>query len=219
MLCVNLLLLLVRKSMRILSVLVNEDSFYYAIIKYNTNKYELIDIDYAYFDFLSISDKSNNIPKTRSGQLFTDYARDWNIDKIVISLADSFADFAQIPNVDNDSYELTEEFIKLYVGQVYHSDDIIDFEIESAKYKFTGGKNSFITTYTRSNLYFDILKTFGLNNFPIIKARTNIFNSVRAFEYNYSLPPESRNLLISLQKNSVISAVIQNKILYNFAIN
>ncbi|MEI6091644.1 MAG: hypothetical protein WCR42_14405 [bacterium] len=205
--------------MRILSILVNKDSFYYVVVNHNDGKYELMDIDYAYFDFISKHEESTNIPKTRAGLVLTEYAMQWNIDKIAISLADSFADFAKIPNIDGNSSEENEDLTKLYINQVYNSDDFDDFEIELIKYNLAPEKNLFLVSFIHANLYVDILKTFNLNNFPIIKSGTNFFNSIRAFEYNYHIIMDKNNLLISFNDNSIISSRFQNSLLSDFSID
>lgn len=204
--------------MRILSVLVNYDSFYYAVVNHVDGIYILIDIDYAYFDFLSKHEESTNIPKTRAGLFLTEYAMQWNIDKITISLADSFADFAKIPNIDSDSSNQTEDLTKLYINQVYNFDDFADFEIEFAKYNLTPEKNLFLATFIEADLYVDILKTFNLNNFPIVKSGTNFFNSIRAFELNYPKLMVKSNLFITLNNNSCVCGIFQNGILSDFSI-
>jgi hypothetical protein len=205
--------------MRILSVLVNNDSFYYVVVNHNIDNYELMDVDYAYFDFISKHEESTNIPKTRAGLLLTEYATQWNIDKIAISLADSFADFAKIPNINENSALETENLLKLYINQVYNSGDFADFEIEFVKYNLTQDKNLFLASLIRADLYVDILKTFNLNNFPIVKSGTNFFNSIRAFEFNYPAIMDKKNLLIAFNNNSILSGTFQNGSLSEFSID
>jgi hypothetical protein len=203
--------------MRILSVLVNKDSFYYAVVVHNYGKYELMDIDYAYFDFLSKQEESKNIPKTRAGLVLTEYALQWNVDKISISLADSFADFVKIPNIDDNSAAETENLIKLYLNQVYNSDEFSDFEIEMIKSNRAQGQNFNLVSFIRSNLYVDILQIFNLNNFPIIKSGTSYFNSIRAFEFNNPMLKDKMSLFLSLNKNTIISGVFQNGVISDFS--
>lgn len=205
--------------MRILSILVNDDSFHYAVVDYTNGIYTLMDIDYANFNFLLKSEGSQLIPKTRSGMLLTAYALEWNVEKIAISFADSFADFAFIPAVNNDSSEQTDELIKLYINQVYNSDDLSDYEIEFAEYQLAPEKNLFLISFIRSDLFYNILKSFDLKNFPIVKSGTNFFNSIRTLEFNYSNQIDKNNLLISLHNNSIITAVIKNKVISGFSIN
>ncbi len=205
--------------MRILSILVNSDSFYYAVLCYGENKQTLIDIDYARFDFSSKNDTTQNIPKTRAGLLLTDYATQWNVDKISISPGDSYADFAKIPNIDSNPSQQSNDIYKLYVNQVYNSDDTSDFEIESALFSSAPDEALFLSSFVPSDVYYTILKTFGLNNFPIIKAGTNFFNSIRAFEFNYPVLISKTNLLISLNNDSIINAIFQNGLISDFSIN
>jgi len=204
--------------MRFLSILVNDDSFHYAVIDYIDDIYTLMDIDYANFNFLIKSEESQSIPKTRSGMPITAYALEWNVEKIAISFADSFADSAYIPDINNDSSEQTNELIKLYINQVYNSDDLSDYEIEFAKYKLAPEKNLFLMSFIPSDLFYNILKTFDLKNFPIIKSGTNFFNSIRTLEFNYPNQIDKSSLLISIHNNSIITAVIKNKVISGFSI-